>query len=71
MNLVKTLIFFISFSAIGQTTEPTLSSPLQAQTNPLSPGELTEELENKVANRIKDPFMLPNHLYLKIKKKTG
>lgn len=29
------------------------------------------ELENKVKSRVKDPFMLPNHLYLTVKKKQG
>lgn len=31
----------------------------------------SKELEKKIALRVKDPFMLPNHLYLKIKKKLG
>lgn len=29
------------------------------------------DLEKKVASRVKDPFMLPNHLYIRIKKKMG
>lgn len=31
----------------------------------------SKELEKKVAVRVKDPFMLPNDLFLKIKKKLG
>lgn len=31
----------------------------------------SKELEKRVAERIKDPFMIPNHLFLKIKIKQG
>ena len=31
----------------------------------------SKELEKKISLRTKDPFMLPNHLYMKIKKKLG
>lgn len=31
----------------------------------------SRDLEKKVATRVKDPFMLPNHLYMRIKRKLG
>lgn len=31
----------------------------------------SKELDKKILGRTKDPFMLPNHLYLKIKRKLG
>ena len=31
----------------------------------------SRDLEQKIAGRVKDPFMLPNHLYMKIKRKLG
>ncbi|AGH94976.1 pilus assembly protein PilP [Pseudobdellovibrio exovorus] len=40
---------------------------------PADPNLITNsrDLDKKVATRVKDPFMLPNHLYVKIKKKLG
>lgn len=40
---------------------------------PADPNLITNsrDLDKKVATRVKDPFMLPNHLYVRIKKKLG
>lgn len=61
----------------GQTAPPSKS---QAPTAPPKAGQFTQnpttsfnskELEKKIALRVKDPFMLPNPLFMKIKKKLG
>ena len=53
---------------------------IKIPTGPVKAGQFTQqsvgvnnskELEQRVAGRIKDPFMLPNHLYMKIKRKLG
>lgn len=53
---------------------------IKIPTGPVKAGQFTQqsvgvnnskELEQRVAGRIKDPFMLPNHLYIKIKRKLG
>ena len=53
---------------------------IKIPTGPVKAGQFTQQsvgtnnsrdLEQKVAGRIKDPFMLPNHLYLQIKRKLG
>lgn len=59
--------------AIPQAPTPDKAAPPKAgpftQAN-VGPNN-SRDLEKKVAARIKDPFMLPNHLFLKIKKKLG
>lgn len=53
---------------------------IKIPTGPVKAGPFTQqsvgtnnskELEQKLAGRVKDPFMLPNHLYMKIKRKLG
>lgn len=53
---------------------------IKIPTGPVKAGQFTQqsvgtnnsrELEQRIAGRIKDPFMLPNHLYMKIKRKLG
>ena len=51
----------------GKPAPPKAGPFTQASAGPNN----SRDLEKKVAARIKDPFMLPNHLYLKIKRKLG
>lgn len=53
---------------------------LKAPQGPINVGPYTQqsigtnnskELEQRISGRMKDPFMLPNHLYMKIKRKLG
>lgn len=53
---------------------------IKIPSGPVKAGQFTQqsvgtnnsrELEQRIAGRIKDPFMLPNHLYMKIKRKLG
>lgn len=62
----------------NQRNEPV--GDIKIPTGPVKAGPYTQqsvgtnnsrELEQKLAGRIKDPFMLPNHLYMKIKRKLG
>ena len=56
------------------------SGDIRIPNGPLKAGPFTQqpsglnnskELEKKISGRTKDPFMLPNHLYMKIKRKLG
>lgn len=55
------------FPGVKPPAPPKAGPYTQTETGPNN----SKELEKKVAVRIKDPFMLPNHLYMKIKKKLG
>lgn len=59
---------------------PNLPDDIKLPAGPAKAGPFTQqmtgvnnskELEKKILGRTKDPFMLPNHLYLKIKRKLG
>lgn len=64
----------------GSGATPTLPLAPKTPAAPAKAGQFTQnpttsfnskELEKKVAVRVKDPFMLPNPLFMKIKKKLG
>ncbi len=70
-------LIFISVSAWAQVPDmqnipnnmPNMPAP-QAVPQPL-PSADVKTIEKKLTKRVKDPFMLPDELYLKIKKKLG
>jgi Tfp pilus assembly protein PilP len=51
------------------------TAPLAPKAGPNTQSQITvfnsKDLEKKIATRVKHPFMLPNQLFLKIKKKLG
>lgn len=85
MNWVKVVLFFVSCSALAQTPDTgkaSINLPNRAQptdksnaTNNMSKSGVgsfnSKELEQKLSKRVKDPFMIPNYLYFKIKKKLS
>ena len=62
----------------NQRNEP--EGDIKIPSGPVKVGQFTQQsigtnnskdLEQRIAGRIKEPFMLPNHLYMKIKRKLG
>lgn len=82
MSLIGVLLLSLTISCTGiaQTLITNKEQqPLKLQeTNKDTDSELSQggdisskEIENKLKDRVKDPFTLPNHLYLTLKKKLG
>lgn len=69
MKFAGVLFFLISVQAHGQeNVAPPATAPYTQSKND---SNNSRELALRMANRIKDPFMLPNSLFFKIKKKLG